>query len=558
MTGTGTVRRMICLACLLCGLTVTAAPALARSTHTVEIRVARQETLIGICKRYLEQPETWRKIAKLNRLADPDRISPGQRLKFPVEMLKGVPLTGTVTLLSGETAWKAAGEAVWAPLKLKDTVKAGSSLMTGRDGAVEITFEDGTSFLLRENSGVTVTKAGQGALHMLRTLYLESGKVISRIKSATGRDSRFEVETPSALAAARGTEFRIGVDKGRTTWAESIEHSIDVSSGKASIMLSEGEGSIVRMNEAPTPPVRLLPPPEPEGIAAVYGDRKGEIRFSKIPGAARYRVVLARDREGKQAVRTGFILPEEAFRFEGLADGSYYLASASIDTDGLEGGVSRPEAITVRRKPHPPTLVSPLDKDQLPEMPLKIRWHNVVGVAAYQMQISANRDFSGDLFESGDLRKTEYIPKALPAGSYHLRVRSLAEDGYAGDWSEPRAFSIIQLPPPSVRKPDDDDKRLYLEWEALRDATGYRLQIARDEAFSAPILDRMVAESKFVLENPPAPGKYYMRVSAANLDLGAGGFSKSGSFEIEQRKHYFFEALGGAGVVGAVLLLLLL
>jgi len=92
-------------------------------------------------------------------------------------------------------------------------------------------------------------------------------------------------------------------------------------------------------------------------------------------------------------------------------------------------------------------LVAPAEHAALPEMPLKIQWHHVLGAAAYQIQIAKNPDFSGPLVESGDLRKTVYTAQDLSAGSYYLRARSLAEDGYAGDWSEVREFSVVPLAP---------------------------------------------------------------------------------------------------------------
>lgn len=552
------LRSTIGLVCLLSGLIVPVAPASAGNDHMVEIRVARQETLIGICKKYLEHPETWRRIAGINRLADPDRISPGQQLKLPVEMLKGVPLEGTVTLLKGTVTGKTAGETDWKPLNLRDVIKAGSSLRTAGDSTVEITFEDGTSFLMRENSEVTLKRAGKGMLHLLRTLYLESGKVISRVKSATGRDSRFEVETPSALAAARGTEYRVAIDKELTTRLEALERSIDISSGGASVVVQEGEGSLARMNEPPTQPVRLPAPPEAENLASVYGDKSSEIRFSKVQNAAQYRVVLAQDPHGKRAVRTALIRPDEAFRFEGVDEGTYYLVASSIDGQGLEGAPSGPGKITVRKKPLPPTIISPSDSATLPEMPVKIRWHHVLGATAYQMQISTDRDFSGPLIESGSISETAYQLKKPQAGSYYLRVRSLAEGDYAGDWSGIREFSVVQLMPPSVTKPKDDDEHLYLEWAPIQGAAGYHLQISADEGFKVVTMDRTLGQTRLMLVNPLAPGTYYVRVSGIDSERGAGGFSQVGSFVVEERKHYWYEALGGAGVIGAVLLLLLL
>lgn len=418
------------------------------SERTVEIRVASQDTLIGLCQKYLTHPEKWPQVSKLNHLPDSNYISPGQKILVPVALLKGAPMDGVVTSLQGEAFSHPAGSTEWRPLQLRSTVVEGSSLKTAANSSLEISFEDGTSFQLREQSLVTVKASKKGVLHLLRVLRLEGGKIISRVKSATGKDSRFEIETPSALAAARGTHYRVAVDGQGTTRAEMLESRIDLSAMGATVPLKEGEGAFARRNEPPSPPIRLLEPPEPQNVAAVYGNTSSSISFSRVQNAAQYRVVLARDLEGKQAARVAVIKPDEPFVFEGLDDGSYYLLATSIGEEGLEGAPSKPSEIKIRRKPLPPDIVAPLDKASLPEMPLKSQWHNVLGVSAYQVQIATTPDFSGPLIESGDLKKTIYHSRELQGGTYYLRVRSLAEDGYAGDWSAAREFSVVKLMPP--------------------------------------------------------------------------------------------------------------
>ena len=553
------MHRTICWFVLLFSLVSLPVYAAGQNTErTVEIRVTTRDTLIGLCQKYLVNPEKWPQVSRLNHLPDSNRLSPGQKIVVPVALLKGVPMDGTVTLLAGKAFSQLANSSEWRSLQVRDIIKEGSSLKTAENSSLEISFEDGTSFLLRENSLLTVKASKKGLLHFLRVLRLESGKIISRVKAATGKDSRFEIETPSALAAARGTHYRVAVDDQGTTRAEMLESQIVVSAMGTTVPLKAGEGSVARRNEPPSQPIRLLDPPEPQKLASVYGDTSSSIRFSRVQNAAQYRVVLTQDLEGKHTVRAMVIKPDEAFRFEGLEDGNYYLLATSIGEEGLEGPQSSPQEIKVRRKPLPPDLVAPLDKEALPEMPLKIQWHNVIGVSAYQAQIATTPDFSGTLIESGDIKKTVYNSKELHDGAYYLRVRSLAEDGYAGDWSAVHEFTIVKLLPPSLHKSDADDNKLYLEWEQIKGASGYHLQIAQDEAFSAILIDRTLRESKLVLENPPEPGKYYMRVSASNADQQASAFSKTGSFEIEKTKHYYYETLGFVGGVGLALLLVLL
>ncbi|HYA14919.1 MAG TPA: LysM peptidoglycan-binding domain-containing protein, partial [Syntrophales bacterium] len=99
---------------LLCTIVVSwSLSAYAYNGETIEIKVIKRDTLIHICKKILEEPRKWPKIAKINRLRNPDLIFPGQTLIIPVSMLQGVPMDGVVTLASGEVKTQAKEGEEW-------------------------------------------------------------------------------------------------------------------------------------------------------------------------------------------------------------------------------------------------------------------------------------------------------------------------------------------------------------------------------------------------------------------------------------------------------------
>ncbi|MEU4476898.1 LysM domain-containing protein [Micromonospora sp. NPDC023966] len=53
------------------------------TTDSAVYRVAKGDYLGGVAERYLDDFDRYREVARLNRLADPDRIRPGQLLKLP-------------------------------------------------------------------------------------------------------------------------------------------------------------------------------------------------------------------------------------------------------------------------------------------------------------------------------------------------------------------------------------------------------------------------------------------------------------------------------------------
>ena len=550
-------RQLFCLvALLLLCLTTLPSPAQAGATRTVTIRVAKNDTLINLCRKYLREPGNWRAIAALNKLAHPDRLSPGETIAVPVDMLKAVPLEARVTFLKGSGMLRAPGAAEWSPLQAGEILRVGSSLKSGPASSIEVAFADGTRFLLRENTVITVKAAQQGLLHLLRVLYLEAGKVVTRVKGATGRDSRFEIETPSALAAARGTEYRVGLDASGATRAELLESSIGFSAMGSTVTLNKDEGSLARFQEPPTPARKLLPPPDPVGLRPSYGESPLTLRFAVVPGAAAYRAVLARDREGKDAVKEATIQPGESFEVAAEADGSYYLIASSIDAEGLEGPLSQPAELVLRkeaRKIEPPVLSAPSDAARLQTTGTVVSWSPVPGAARYRLQLAGEPEFRQPVADE-TLPGTSYPTGALTTGSYFVRVAA-ERDGVAGAWSAVTGFAVLQLPAPELRKTRSaGGKGWDFSWEPPAEGISSQCQVASDPGFGAIILDRTQREPELHLEQKLAPGTYYVRIRGVDSRQRPGSFSEAASFVVEKPARFPYEFIGA----GALLLLLLL
>ncbi|MCP5107788.1 MAG: LysM peptidoglycan-binding domain-containing protein, partial [bacterium] len=172
----------------------------------ITVTVEKGDNLSGICKKYLEDPGDCPWVAMVNRIKDPEKIFPGQKLIIPGILLKGNSISAAVTFIKGDVNIQAEKDGPWIPLHLNDLVKQGSRIKTGKESVVEITFEDGSSILLRSDTTFGVTAARErDTFYTLRSFFLKIGRTVSTIKKATGQQSRFEIHTPTTVAAARGT-----------------------------------------------------------------------------------------------------------------------------------------------------------------------------------------------------------------------------------------------------------------------------------------------------------------------------------------------------------------
>jgi len=500
----------------------------------IEVTVVRNDNLIRICREYLDDPLQWREIARVNGLKDPHFILPGQTLMFPVDLLKGIPIEGKVTFIKGDVSYREKDDDIWSSLNLDDSVIQGSGIKTGEESSVEITFEDGASFLMRSDTTLTISKAvKKGTSQIIRELFLKAGKIISNIKKATGSDPRFKIQTPSAIAAARGTEFRVSSDAQKTTRSEVLKGVVEVEAMKKEVMVKEGEGTLVRKDEPPVKPKKLLPPPAPVDLQLLYRVMPLKFRFEKIKDALSYRVMLARDSGFKDLVKDKVIGPDQLLEIVGVNDGMYYLTSLSIDKDGLEGTPSDTVEVNVRVNPLPPFIQSPAHKAELREKSVNFRWLNVADAEKYHLQIAEDAEFKRLIADRDTVRDTEYKFDFPDFMSYFFRVSSLADDGYEGVWSDIQSFTIVPPPPaPPVEKPEMGDKEIHMRWRDLGKGIVYHFQMARDAEFKDMMMDSKLEKPEITIQKPEKRGTYYVRTSGIDSEGYEGDFSLPQSFEV--------------------------
>lgn len=518
----------------LIALLIWSPPCGAMGREDVEVLVVQGDNLVDICLKYLEYPEEWPQVAAANQLEDPHRIYPGQKMIIPARLLRGIPTSGSVSFVKGTVEIQRPGQVSWGSLSLKDSVEEGSSVRTGSDSALEISFGDGSTLLLRSETTVGMTRVRQrGVMDFIGDLFLQGGSIINNIKRATGNEPRYRIRTPSTIAAARGTEFRVAHDRKATSRVEVLEGKVSARGRGRTVDLAKGEGTVVRAGADPKAPIRLLNPPNLINPEPLYRKMPLEFRFDRVVGAVSYRVLVARDSGFKEVVHDGVTGAAELSKVESLDDGTFLMQVASIDGLGLEGIPSAPYSVKVRTNPVPPFVQSPSDGKEYKTVTMEFSWLQVEDASKYTMQISDGVDFVRLLDEKELIRKTSYKTKALNPGTYFFRVRSHAEDGYVGVWSDPIRFSLLEPPPaPPASPPKKDKKEIGIRWKDIGEGYTYHFQLAADRDFNEILMDKVVEKSEHTFTKPRKPGVYYVRISAVRADGFEGHFSAPQSFEI--------------------------
>ncbi len=95
----------------------------------------------------------------------------------------------------------------WNALKKGQSLKPGDTVRTGQGGKVELKLDDGSKVVVGPSSRVKVQESSPNKL-----FYLAVGKMKSFVKKLRPNNA-FEVRTPVAAAAVRGTVFEMGFDE---------------------------------------------------------------------------------------------------------------------------------------------------------------------------------------------------------------------------------------------------------------------------------------------------------------------------------------------------------
>ncbi|MGH2661257.1 MAG: FecR domain-containing protein [Actinomycetota bacterium] len=116
----------------------------------------------------------------------------------------------TLHLLEGTVEVKRADQQDFGTGAEGDTLRSGDTVRTGPDGRAEIEYFDGsftrldfdTTFVLTELASIPDEPNSK----IIETRQ-DSGRTFQRVLEITGAESRFDVETPTATASVRGTDF---------------------------------------------------------------------------------------------------------------------------------------------------------------------------------------------------------------------------------------------------------------------------------------------------------------------------------------------------------------
>jgi len=166
---------------------------------------------------------------------------------------------GFYTAILGKAVVTHPGEPQVLPVKLQDEVLFKDVIQTEHESRTRALFQDDSMLTVGENSRVEIDEyiynpEKNVRLAIVKLMQGQVRALVSKVFKANG--SKFEIHTPSAVAAARGTYFTVWVENGQSGIINIGEKGrVDFTSGGMTVAVDPGFFSVAQEGQAPSVPM---------------------------------------------------------------------------------------------------------------------------------------------------------------------------------------------------------------------------------------------------------------------------------------------------------------
>lgn len=482
--------------------------------------VIKGDTLSEFSAQYLRNDVDWRQVQVLNNIANPNVILPNTKIRVPVSWLKEQPSSARVIALKGDV-WLRRNKSeensvpLARPLEVGDQLILGDLVTTGADSSVAVRFADDSKVSLSQNAELIFDhlSAHEETGMVDSRLRLMQGTAETQVTRQLSGPARFEIHTPSAISAVRGTSFRTTYHETEDAARVEVLHGgVAVQAEGVTELVEQGFGTKVKTGEAPIKPRELLSAPKLAALPEVLTQINHNFRWQGDAQSAAYRFQIAQQ-DNFNTLIWEQVQPDYELFFPELNDGRYFVRLRSIDDIGMEGH-SLIQAVTINRSPLPPLPIRYTGKGGVVGNYFELRWTQAPQAVSYHLQIARDAEFKQPVVDKTGLSQAHAKDLRIDqAGSYFWRVASIAADGEQGEYSDVAPLSITRTYPILQGDWLHDRQKVHLSWPSLT-GDAYQIQVAEDPEFKQLLLDRRQNHGQLTLKRYYKPR--YLRIASAN------------------------------------------
>lgn len=469
------------------------------------------DTVASVTQTLLSEQATRQRLLQHNGLASNAELGTGDTLRIPVNWLKKQPEPARVIAVIGNVQHISGMDGRKLPLSEDSIVRVGDEILSGA-GSATIELADGSELRISPNSRLMFNRLTQfGKSGMVDTrLRLQRGEVHTRVRPVIEGGARFEIETPSAVAAVRGTVFAIQA----TTNGSSVqvtEGVVDFGQPGNTRRIPAGYGASVSTANGGALNIRQLPPaPTMNPLPSVLTQLPAELSW-QAGGYPAYRLDIFDQASGTWVQSRD--VSGTRFDIAQLDNGRYEIQLAAIDQRGIAGMPGTAE-LEVDLQAKKPDLTAPADGESVNDDMPEFRWQLNGANEVARVEIAEDDSFRQLVTTSEWAPESQALPsRPLSPGQYYWRVVTEA-GGSSVATSEPRKIVVNgTLPPVRIISVNYLDSQVRVFWENIDTATDYRLQLAEEPAFRNIIKEADIADTTAALRLIPGR-RYFVRVKA--------------------------------------------
>ncbi|MCV6627294.1 MAG: FecR domain-containing protein [Cellvibrionaceae bacterium] len=509
------------------------------------------DNLWDFSAKHLDKVTRFEQLRRINNIQSPTQLRPGALIRVPMSWVTSNLVPARIHAIKGAAELERASGGEREVVTAATEIRLGDTLRTGANSSIAVRFADKSVVTINEDSVIRFDHlSAHGSTGMVDSrIKLLKGRLSSTVTPAKGPGSRFEIHTPSAISAVRGTAYRAVVAEGEVSNIEVVEGKVAVAGGKAQELVPSGFGTQVKAGAAPTKPKPLLPAPQLVAPSKAIRKISERLSWPAVAGAKAYR---GRISEGADftTVLWQKVSEQPKLALPDLPDGDYFLRLRAIDSIGLEG-LEQQVRFSLDARPQPPMPMQPQDDALLRGDGPQLKWTASADAERYQLEVASDAQFK-QLLANETLAATEFDTASLPKfGKFYWRLSSIAADGEVGPLGAVRQYEVKPLPPiPEASVSTGDDGKYVLSWPQTGEGERYRVQLAVDKNFKELVLNEVIDENRFAMQPYTAAGRY-LRVQTIEADGFEGAWGASQYIEPlpDQRPWYF--------IVGMILIGLL-
>lgn len=308
------------------------------------------DSLWALCRTYSKEPDCWLKLVKYNELKTPKDIPPGTRIRIPQVWLKDTTATAEAIAVNGTVHKLEVQSQERSPLQVGDKLSQNDEVKSEADGSATLQFVDGSKLFLKSNSLIHLEALSYNDTSNTSNtrIRLDRGRLRNLIEKQRNAESTYEVATPAAVAAVRGTDYRVTMTEETppAMLTEVTEGVVSVANGQQEFLLKKGYAIRAVAGEPMQAPVAMLKRPTVSQNKSNHLTFPHTFSWQPLEKAIAYRVSIY---EGNRQIQETQVTTPTITLGE-LDAGQYELLVRGIDEQGFEGR-DRRFTLTIQDQP---------------------------------------------------------------------------------------------------------------------------------------------------------------------------------------------------------------